>query len=269
MSSLLSVMDAMLQSLRLGDRSIKLVIGEPQNATTFYISQNLLEQTADYSTSALRNQHLGSSNERDTLHFPEDEVRAWGVLLYWIVKHKLPLVSEVTSSGGTVWESAETSEIDQELSVRCWVLGDKYGIPAFQDLIMLELLKELDIDTRRAPITAVKLAFDSTPPGSALRELMAEEAAMVIKDSGAPYDALDQFDGIVGFTRLLVASMECRDENDGGYTFLPRVPDVLDPFPGQSTYRQFMVGEEILKPHWVHAALLKIHGNLHPNAHRW
>ncbi|KAK4895435.1 hypothetical protein LTR27_006499 [Elasticomyces elasticus] len=245
-------MDLVLQSLQLEDHIIKLVIGESENATTFHISQNLLEQTADYFKSAFRNQHLGSSNKRHTLHFPEDDLYAWKIFLYWVMTKELPSSGVVralrrSDEGGTA-----TYDISlHTLCIRCWILGDKYDVPVFQNYIMLELLNLFE---RKAPgLHTIKEAFENTPPGSILRELMAEELANMLQVSAtAKHSDLDMFDGIVGFASALMKKTQAAGKK-GECVFRPRVPsrdggDVI----GASPYSNFMVGKDLIPVHWVY-----------------
>jgi len=76
------------------DRLIKLIVGEPESATVFYASKATLEATAEYFTSALRNQHLGDV-ERDTLTFSDEDLLSWQILLFWMIKHELPSPRDV------------------------------------------------------------------------------------------------------------------------------------------------------------------------------
>ncbi|KAK4895441.1 hypothetical protein LTR27_006505 [Elasticomyces elasticus] len=79
--------------------------------------------------------------------------------------------------------------------VRNWALGEKYQIPAFQDLIMVELLDSLEIEGLK--IETAKEAFTTTPPGSAMWGLMAEELAQKLSYKNMKYEELDMFDGIL------------------------------------------------------------------------
>ena len=86
---------------------------------------------SEYFVKAIKNEHLGSGTA-GTMKFAEDDPGAWKMLLYWKIKGSLPLLQDVPSYGG-----------QQLLYTRAWILGDKYDIGEFQDLVMLELLQRL------------------------------------------------------------------------------------------------------------------------------
>ncbi|KAK5702638.1 hypothetical protein LTR97_003584 [Elasticomyces elasticus] len=243
-------MDALLQSLE-SDRTIKLIIGEPtEHAATFYISKTALEQTSEFFCGALRNQHLGDG-ERDTLKFPEDNLTAWKVLLFWMMKHGLPrdanLVTMVDTEG-------KCHPLDHVISVRCWALGDKYGIPTFQDFVMLELLDHLEC--YGSNLVTVREAFQSTTPGSPLRELMAEEVVLCLGSGSMEFEELDALDGVIGFTSIFGAKMS----NGNEYGYMPRVPPRVprNHEPGKSPFWKFLVRPDDVSRHWVRERLLKM-----------
>lgn len=63
----------------------------------------------------------------------------------------------------------------ETLLVNCWVQGDKYGIVAYQDEAMIQLLH---IYREKVPQhEVIELALAKSAPGSKLRKLMAEELA--------------------------------------------------------------------------------------------
>ena len=124
------------------DRLIKLFIGEQSpEMQPLLVPQALLENASEYFVKAFRNENMGQQNEPGTLRFPEDDIAAWKVFLYWIIKHKLPAAEELVPACDD--ENVEGKH-DHILAVRCWVLGDKYCVPLFQDLIMLEILRTLE-----------------------------------------------------------------------------------------------------------------------------
>ena len=129
------------------------------------------------------------------LRFPEDDAEAWKVLLHFVIRGTLPTIPH--SDGG--------DHMSLQF-VRCWCLGDKYCVPAFQDLTMVELLKYCE---SKAPLVGtIKDAFDNTPPGSRLRILMAECAVESFYDRRW-YDLgeLDKFDDTVGFTSAFAQAL--------------------------------------------------------------
>ena len=227
------------------DRVIKLVVGTPR--TTFCISQNLLECTAEYFRAAFRYEQLGDA-ERGTLTFPDDDVTAWKVLIYWIMKRELPH-EEVL---GNYYATTEGIPRCHLLCIRCWALGDKYGIAAFQDLIMLDLLAVLD-DNFKLDVREMKEALETTPPGSLLRDLVAEELAYELACGSKDLESLDVFNGVVGFSGALMQVVRCRKKVTMSMVRF-RLPDSdAESWDGMSPYKKFMVdgGQGPIK-HWLH-----------------
>jgi hypothetical protein len=186
--------------------------------------------------------------EKDTLTFPDDDITAWKVLLYWIIKHELPCNEQLLPKHGPA------KSVDHPICIRCWALGDKYGIPIFQDLIMLELLDS--VENNSIHVSRMREAFECTPPGSALRKLMVEIMAENLHEKPEDVERLDMFDGAVGFTKALMQTMD-RKDNDGEAikVFRPRVPDVEgeNRWKGHSAYREFMIASnEGPAEHWLH-----------------
>lgn len=104
------------------------------------------------------------------LTLPEDSVDTWKVLLYLTTSRSLP----------QMFYAGEFDHPDllafAELLVHCWVLGDKYCILQFQDLIMAELLEVLA--GRIVAPNAVVAAALHADPSSKLYELMVQAMAV-------------------------------------------------------------------------------------------
>ncbi|KAF2488205.1 hypothetical protein BDY17DRAFT_25464 [Neohortaea acidophila] len=149
-----------LQSSRL----IEIWVGNAKKP--FLVPHNLLiSQAPEYFAKAL-DPNTFSEGKARRIDFPEDDVESWRVFLFWLFNRELPNfpidVETAHDRGGS------------KLFVRCWALGDRYAVPAFQDEIMLALMDMLKNFTVNWP--PVKLAFDITAPNSQLRRIMAEEA---------------------------------------------------------------------------------------------
>ncbi|KAK3641809.1 hypothetical protein LTR56_011136 [Elasticomyces elasticus] len=246
-------MDDLVTALQ-SDRLIKLVIGTKPEAEaeadgsygTLSIWASALEAAAEYFRGALRNQHLGEGSEPDVLIFPEDDFRAWKVLLYWMVKSELPEDDDMPKF--TV--SPMLTDGDYTALVLCWILGDKYGVPGFQDLIMIELILQLEI--QETPMGIIRYCFVHTAPRSVLRELMAEElilclgvGVLFVEDE----DVLNEFGGIPGFSTTLAKKMMLGKE-PGCYR--GRLPFTSM----KGSYQDFMIGKSLPKLHWYHDQVL-------------
>ncbi|KAK5132407.1 hypothetical protein LTR08_009090 [Meristemomyces frigidus] len=140
------------------DRLIRVFIGTGDDAKAFSIQQVLLENISEYFVKSIKHDNLGKEKDSGILRFPDDDIEAWKVLLFWLMRREFP-------------RKAMTGK--EELAVSCWVLGDRYGISRFQDEAMLSLLKTMD--TAWLGREAIISAFKGTPPGSMLRRAVAEE----------------------------------------------------------------------------------------------
>ncbi|KAK3622566.1 hypothetical protein LTR56_022121 [Elasticomyces elasticus] len=271
-------MEALTKALQ-SDKLMKLVIGEGEKSVTFYVSRTTLEHTSDYFCAAIRNSHLGGGDV-DTITFPEDNLQAWKVLLHWMITHELPKAAELLLQNFEFEdeeheedekdekdEKDETStDTDHKLCIRCWALGDMYDIPDFQDLIMLELLRSLELEPIQ--LDEIKEGIECTGPGSKLRDLMAEELAREVSAGDIETSELDAFDGVSGFSNILVAKMnrlaEWKQLNplNPFVEFTPRVPLGLERSrEGGSPYRNFMVDGERPAQHWLQRDLEELRVN--------
>jgi hypothetical protein len=167
--------------------------------------------------------------EKGVLRFPEDDQKEWQVLLHWKIK------------GDLVIGASEDAESAMRRLIQRWVLGDKYGIEEFQDLLMLHLLEK--VDETYVTVDLVKLAFGNTPIGSPLRELMAGELVHVIQPPRAGYkhEDLEALDGIAGYTTALMHAIDRRASKD---------KSVMGSKLFQGKWKPFML-EDGPKKHWV------------------
>ncbi|KAK5732669.1 hypothetical protein LTR17_010350 [Elasticomyces elasticus] len=181
-------MEAFLQGLRDG-RLIKIFVGS-NGAEPFHVPQIILESTSHYFKKALIHDGTLGMAAPDTLTFPTDSEEAWKVLLHWIFKHDLPEDEQHRIDDCEGWEL---------LMVECWAMGNRYKIPKFQDLVMLELLDGLLMYTSFETDT-IKQAFATTPAGCALRMMMAELVAAQLQDEifDLGPENLNDFDGYPG-----------------------------------------------------------------------
>lgn len=188
------------------------------------LQQCLLESVSEYFVKALRNEHLGSTGEAGILRFPEDRVDTWNVFLYWLLKREMP---------------KDVLKVNDLLAVRCWVLGDKYDIPVFQNLAMVALIRKYDNES--PSLEVIKEAVSNTRQGSVLRRIMAEECVVRLQrlepDALSPND-MDQLDGY-GFMRDFFEA-QLSDVDD--YRGISGHGDRIECF---STPNDYMVGDGI------------------------
>lgn len=139
---------------------------------------------------------------------PDDDHKAWTVLIHWLVRVCL----------------SNEAEVDQLLLVRCWALGEKYELKSFRDEVMLAML--LFCDDEMIEVETVRRAFELTKPGSKLRCLMAEELLYRVgqgrgEDHELDDAGIDRFEKTGGAkvagltTALLKARKECSNAGEG------------------------------------------------------
>lgn len=135
--------------------------------------------------------------------FPEDDVEVWKILLYWRINGDFP---------------SRAVHRNNQLLVHCWVLADKYDIAEFQHLAMKHLIDGLcDSDYASMELTTVKLAFESTAPGSMLRQFMADWTVVLLLGKKITYDDLELCDGIAGFASAIARAYDRLWEHDHGF----------------------------------------------------
>lgn len=105
-------------------------MGKGEEQKTFHIQEACFIAISDVFAALMRNKSLGSE-EKDTCKFPEDDVGAWEVLLYWTFRGALMKMLD---------ERKNDEAADRLLLVQSWILGDRYNVSRFQDEVMLELL---------------------------------------------------------------------------------------------------------------------------------
>ena len=176
---------------------IEVYIGE--QSAPLKVQESVLTNISDFFTKAIKNQHLDDSE--GILHFPEDDIDGWSTLLFRKSKGRLP----------SIIFPKEVNERQEHL-VRLLVLGDKYGVDAFQDLVMLELL--LALDHTRTKLETVRMAFENAPPDSKLQMVKAEVLVRT-KDlySTESYDGFEIFESLVSF---IPAMMRTTDRSHNG-----------------------------------------------------
>lgn len=128
------------------------------------ISRDILEAHA----SCFQKQYEGSGQR--SLHFPDDDVEAVKVMLYWLVEQKLRPIIE------------KDCFLCDYLHMQCYAVGEKYDLVAFQDEVMIKIIDNFsrwaDWDFLIWDLgRTISLVFEITKPDSKLREFFVEEAA--------------------------------------------------------------------------------------------
>ncbi|KAI6801152.1 hypothetical protein KC361_g1955 [Hortaea werneckii] len=179
------------------DRLVGIKVGSNQNKKPFLVSQRRLESASKYFRRALR-QDSFKEGLNGQIDFPKDDYDAWTVLVFWMM-NTFNIAKE---------------EITPDLLIKCWVLGDKYEIPEFQDQIMLELLFIFVQDYATEDI--IKLGSELSPTGSVLKRLVAEEAAVALINQKTDFESLEAaFNGNGMLRDFVLARDNC--EADGKF----------------------------------------------------
>ncbi|KAK1062672.1 hypothetical protein LTR74_010128 [Friedmanniomyces endolithicus] len=225
------------------DRLITIYVGETDGKTKpFRVQQVLLEQLSDYFRSALQTDTF-AEGEEGRLHFPEDNLNAWKVLLHWVFTRTVPH-----------WDKDDdgmTIDIElQNLLIDCWVLGDKYHIYNSQNEVMVELLWYYSWHIGEEAV--FKRGVELTSSDSKLRRLMAE-GIVGIMEADQPYSGLDQYDGM-RFLEDYVRAKAQYDEDGDNHGFAQVVfgdesEATLETGPG-GRWKDYLVGDTIPNRAW-------------------
>ncbi|KAK5136592.1 hypothetical protein LTR08_002606 [Meristemomyces frigidus] len=214
------------------DRMIQIYVGAIDSDTKPYlVPQSLLETRSKYFAKALQQDAFREGHE-GCLKFPNDDSDAWEVLLFWMIKNTLP----------DTQDNAHTM-------ILCWVLGDKYAMPVFQDHAMLELLRTNS--TQELGFEALKLALSMSAPGSKLRKLVAEELVYLANDRAVvDWGSLEtMIDGMGILGDYFRAQERYHKDN---YVFHSRLTSSNAHSKKQrAVWTDYMVGEAPAK-HWIY-----------------
>ncbi|KAI7131425.1 hypothetical protein KC343_g15973 [Hortaea werneckii] len=177
------------------DRLIRIKIGTNENDEPFLISQRTLGSASKYFRKALR-QDSFQEGRTGQIDFPEDDYDAWAVLAFWMMNAF----------------NIARKELKPDLLIKCWVLGDKYEIPEFQDQIMLELLFMVQYSYIG---DIIRLGSELSPAGSVLKRLIGDEAAVALKNNNVDFESLEAaFNGNGMLRDFLLARDNCEADFD-------------------------------------------------------
>ncbi|KAK5702632.1 hypothetical protein LTR97_003578 [Elasticomyces elasticus] len=209
-------MNEVLKTLR-ANGLVKIVVGENdgEEATVpeiFFIQRALLETASEYFKKVIKDTQT-EDTEQVTLNFPEDDVDAWKMMLFWLVKGDVPSLQEYAE----VFE--EWMAYDRQLPlVRCWVLGEKFQLPGFQNGIMAMLQETLSggRNGNYLNLQALQKAFRETNAGSELRLFAAEDIArqLEVPNEVDTCSFEDDFGDVAGFAGEIVDAVLRRHGNE-------------------------------------------------------
>lgn len=216
-------------------RMARVLVGS-ELSKDFVVPWVTLENISKAFAQELKSHKNADSDGYGRVQLPHDRPQAWGMLLHWQVKGHLPSMrGEKLDGDGTFENDAQLLA----LQVDCWLLGEKYEIVDFQDVIMLEFLSAL---YRAGGVTLDLLvsALTATAPTSKLSKVMAEEAASWLNDGHAKevLEKLGQCSSRDFSFGILHEAFEGSGDHSGR---------LLDP-----TWKDYMVGEGPGSQHWIH-----------------
>lgn len=219
-------------------------MGNEERQRTFHVHEALLRYTSKVFSAALNHERSLGEHEHGVLKYPEDVVGAWEVLLFWMITKKLP----DDSIGSLSVHDRETLQLSL---VQCWTLGDKYGIPEFQDLVMLELL-DLSCEGL-VTVQAAEEAFENTSPRSRIRKLFSRLiVTAVVIDQAESVEEFEDLEGLPGYTADLLEAMQLGQPGDAGWAplrWLMRTRGGRD----SGEWKEYLVGDGPSQ-HWVFTA---------------
>lgn len=195
----------------------------------YLVQQAVLQTTSEYFVKALRNDSFREGRE-GRLHFPDDDAEAWEVLLFWMLKRKIPDLGS-----------------EEQVLIASWALGDKYGIVAFQDEVMLETLKIFN-DEWVLEETIAK-AIRLCAPGSKMHKLVAEELVLQVYDVGMV--DRDELPSMIEGTGILVEFLGALERYTSDINaFSHRLRRHTEEYPLLAHWTDYLDGEPPAK-HWI------------------
>ncbi|KAK4895433.1 hypothetical protein LTR27_006497 [Elasticomyces elasticus] len=198
------------------DALIKIVVGEDdgygEGIETFFIEKSLLEAASHRFTDAIKEERQDGVSQI-TLTIPDDDVFSWKMLLHWLVNRELP--SDELYAEDFAYLNPDDSHLPL---IRCWILGERFDLTIFQNLIM-EMIKAAlsgDCDGLFLSHASLQEAFQHTEPGSGVRLLAAEDIAYQLEysDDVKPGTLDKDFGGVTGFIGELLEAVLRKHGNE-------------------------------------------------------
>ncbi|GIZ41566.1 hypothetical protein CKM354_000486500 [Cercospora kikuchii] len=193
------------------DELITIRVGPPNGENiTVKVQQSLLEAVSEWFSRALYEERW-LEGQTSTASFPQDDPSIWSFFIHWIFHRTLP-----------------SSLQDWRTIARCWIFGDRYFVPSFQNYCMARILLLLKTRDGSAPIAedlpATKTLILNIPPHCALMRLLGEEVALAVFEGHLAMHDLTCFDGPDEFwTRFLKAQSKIEETSERAVTRAQRV----------------------------------------------
>lgn len=223
------------------DRLIKIYAGTSE--VPYLVSQAALCNASEYFVKAIKNEHMGKDNI-GVLRFPEDDGDAWQVILFWVVKERLPSIDQFPGSSEAPLDRQSGGEDVQMNLYQSWILADKYLMPKLQNAIMRKLLSNLEVNYQGKD--SAERALQGHTPSSIIGRLASEGLVERLYGghNGENPEFLNSLDGVPGAVLSIATALEnfCRTSvtPDDCEEFRKSWPNREEP---SEVWKEFMVPE--------------------------
>ncbi|KAK5721364.1 hypothetical protein LTR17_014653 [Elasticomyces elasticus] len=217
-------------------------VGSGHGTKSFTVLKALLCKVAWFAVAFKAGRFLEATTGYATL--PDDDPQAFEAVLYYLYHGEL----EFPDIGNAITDLQLSIELETCLQI--WVSGDKYGLPAVQNAI---ILRACELITHRTPrwaksgeqfdnlkleisFATLELYLRSTSEGSPLRKLMADYVVCQVRDKQVPYSRFKPFEVHDGFIQDYISAQsayELNQRNEAGTNF----PRYLQPYKYDELYR--------------------------------
>ncbi|KAL8719139.1 MAG: hypothetical protein Q9181_008099 [Wetmoreana brouardii] len=154
-----------------GPVSIMVEVGTGDTATIWSLQKELLTHISPFFDAALKGPWAESTSK--CVELKDDDLAAFRLFLRWLFGWML-MDSEK-------YPAKITLGSDPVMGVHAWVLGDKLGVPQFQDYVLADLWYSSVNPTNLRDV--VHLAYENTSTGSKLRLWIARELLAYLNES--------------------------------------------------------------------------------------
>ncbi|KAK4506441.1 hypothetical protein PRZ48_000173 [Zasmidium cellare] len=150
--------ESIFESMR-NDRLVRIFIGD-DDSKPLLIQQSTICAASPFFKAAFTGANYEEAKS-GILRLPEDDLQAWQIFIYWLLKNKIPQGSDLAV-------------------IKAWTLGDKYKIPQLQDDVMFAMMEEFDYFEERS-MRNITHAFSYCPQGSLMRKFLADQVVLIVK----------------------------------------------------------------------------------------
>lgn len=160
------------------DVTVRLTIGRQPHIHSFDARASVLDTLSAEFSSFMRNNAIQVEDGKGALTIPDDNPGAWQVLYAWKTEEDLSRYIGIDE------EELHNPQEDGESYImslcHCWLLGERWDVPGFQDHMMRELLRVLY--EKATTHEVLRLVFTTSTPNSKLCLLMCEEMVHSLRD---------------------------------------------------------------------------------------